>query len=109
MRSSVGQCRNIRFRQLYASHVIITSEYCKLFIERVRINFSGAGKVCLDHWMRQLTRDTKNDVTCLQTSSLICCTDKFRLTLGVGRHTKLIVKENNRISLKKSTIFPNYR
>ena len=25
MRSSVGQCRNIRFRQLYASHVIITS------------------------------------------------------------------------------------
>ena len=24
MRSSVGQCRNIRFRQLYASHVIIT-------------------------------------------------------------------------------------
>ena len=27
MRSSVGQCCNIRFRQLYASHVIITSEY----------------------------------------------------------------------------------
>ena len=27
MRSSVGQCRNIRFRQLYASHVIITSGY----------------------------------------------------------------------------------
>ena len=26
MRSSVGQCRNIRFRQLSASHVIITSE-----------------------------------------------------------------------------------
>ena len=26
MRSSVGQCRNIRFRQLYASHVIITIE-----------------------------------------------------------------------------------
>ena len=25
MRLSVGQCRNIRFRQLYASHVIITS------------------------------------------------------------------------------------
>ena len=25
MRSSVGQCRNIRFRQLYASHVIIAS------------------------------------------------------------------------------------
>ena len=25
MRSSVGQCRNIRFRQLSASHVIITS------------------------------------------------------------------------------------
>ena len=28
MRSSVGQCRNIRFRQLYASHVIITSDVC---------------------------------------------------------------------------------
>ena len=27
MRSSVGQCRNIRFRQLYASHVIITYTY----------------------------------------------------------------------------------
>ena len=27
MRSSVGQCRNIRFRQLYTSHVIITSVY----------------------------------------------------------------------------------
>ena len=26
MRSSVGQCRNIRFRQLYASHVITTSD-----------------------------------------------------------------------------------
>ena len=26
IRSSVGQCRNIRFRQLYASHVIITSD-----------------------------------------------------------------------------------
>ena len=26
MRSSVGQCRNIRFRQLSASHVIITSD-----------------------------------------------------------------------------------
>ena len=26
MRSSVGQCRNIQFRQLYASHVIITSD-----------------------------------------------------------------------------------
>ena len=29
MRSSVGQCRNIRFRQLSASHVIITSEHEK--------------------------------------------------------------------------------
>ena len=27
MRSSVGQCRNTRFRQLSASHVIITSVY----------------------------------------------------------------------------------
>ena len=37
MRSSVGQCRNIRFRQLSASHVIITSvdsmryEYTNMF------------------------------------------------------------------------------
>ena len=30
MRSSVGQCRNIRFRQLYASHVIITSGFVKI-------------------------------------------------------------------------------
>ena len=32
MRSSVGQCRNIRFRQLSASHVIITSEYQRLLL-----------------------------------------------------------------------------
>ena len=31
MRSSVGQCRNIRFRQLSASHVIITSAYTSMF------------------------------------------------------------------------------
>ena len=31
MRSSVGQCRNIRFRQLYASHVIITSDLYSRF------------------------------------------------------------------------------
>ena len=32
MRSSVGQCRNIRFRQLSASHVIITSEYLDQYL-----------------------------------------------------------------------------
>ena len=30
MRPSVGQCRNIRFRQLYARHVIITSDKYQL-------------------------------------------------------------------------------
>ena len=29
--------------------------------------FSGAGKFCPVHGMRQLTRDTKSDVSCLQT------------------------------------------
>ena len=36
MRSSVGQCRNIRFRQLSASHVIITSDfsaYTRFFVK----------------------------------------------------------------------------
>ena len=32
MRSSVGQCRNIRFRQLSASHVIITSDFAQISI-----------------------------------------------------------------------------
>ena len=34
MRSSVGQCRNIRFRQLSASHVIITSVDVCLWLPR---------------------------------------------------------------------------
>ena len=32
MRSSVGQCRNIRFRQLSASHVIITSDIVPVYV-----------------------------------------------------------------------------
>ena len=40
----------------------------------------------LAHGLRQLTRDTKSDVSCLQT--LITRRDeKIRMTSGVGRHT----------------------
>ena len=38
MRSSVGQCRNIRFQQLYASHVIITSVYIIILCSSISQN-----------------------------------------------------------------------
>ena len=34
--------------------------------DRVCSIFSGAGKFCLAHGLRQLTRDAKNDVGCLK-------------------------------------------
>ena len=54
--------------------------------------FSGAGKFCLAHGLRQLTRDTKSDVICLQTT-LTRRNEKLRMTFGVGRHTAQIVKK----------------
>ena len=35
--------------------------------DRVCSIFSGARKLCLAHGLRQLTQDTKSDVSCLQT------------------------------------------
>ena len=35
--------------------------------DRVCSIFNDAGKFCLAHGLRQLTRDTKSDVSCLQT------------------------------------------
>ena len=45
MRSSVGQCHNIRFRQLSASHVIITSG--KRLREKENTNGSHVINICL--------------------------------------------------------------
>ena len=62
--------------------------------------FSGAGKFCLAHGLRQLTPDTKSDVSCLQTF-FTSRNEKRRMTFGVGRHTTFIV-----IILFKTSIFP---
>ena len=65
----------------------------KLFFlprDRVCSNFSGAGKFCLAHGLRQLIRDTVSDFSCLQTL-LTRRNEKLRMTFGVGHHTTLIV------------------
>ena len=61
--------------------------------------YTGAGKFCLAHGLRQLTRDTKIDVSCLQTL-LTRRNEDLQMTFGVGRHTKLLVN-----ILFKSSIF----
>ena len=38
-----------------------------LFTDKVCSIFTDPGKFCLTHELRQLTRDTKSDVSCLQT------------------------------------------
>ena len=65
--------------------------------------FSDAGKFCFVHGLRQLTRDTKGDVSCLQTS-FTCRKENLRMMFGVGGHTKN--KEKNRAIVMKTTIFP---
>ena len=47
MRSSVGQCRNIRFRQLSASHVIITSDVDEVQPSKSLCYRIGGGPVVL--------------------------------------------------------------
>ena len=53
---------------------------------RVCSIFSGAGKFCLARGLRQLTRDNKSDVSCLQ-MFFTHRKEKRRMTFGVGRHT----------------------
>ena len=62
--------------------------------------FGGAGKFCLAHGLRQLTRDTISGVSCLQTL-LTRRHEKLRMTFGVGHHTTLTVN-----ILFKISIFP---
>ena len=45
---------------------------------------------CLAHGLRQLTLDTKSDVSCLQTT-LTHRKEDLHMMFGVGRHTTLIV------------------
>ena len=52
MQPSVGQCRNIRFRQLYASHVIITSDKTPKWVsslKRVKVGLLRASGFSLIH------------------------------------------------------------
>ena len=62
--------------------------------------FRGAGKFCLAHRLRQLTRDTLSDVNCLQTL-LMRRNARPRMTFKVHHHTTLIVN-----ILFKPSIFP---
>ena len=63
--------------------------------DRVCSIFRGAGKFCLAHGLRQLTRDTICDVSCLQMLT------KLQMTFGFGFHATLVVN----IPFKTS-IFP---
>ena len=47
--------------------------------------FSGAGKFSLAYGLRQLTRDTKSDVSCLQTM-LTRRNENLRMMFGVSQH-----------------------
>ena len=55
--------------------------------EVVFFYFSGAGKFCLAHGLRHLTRDVKSDVTILNFRSDVTCATmkKRRMTFGKGR------------------------
>ena len=59
-------------------------------MRRTLFYFSGAGKFCLIHGLRQLTRDTISDISYLQTL-LTRRNENLQMTFGVGRHTMLIV------------------
>ena len=58
--------------------------------DRVCSIFSSAGKFCLTHWLRQLTQDTKSDISYLQ-RVLTPRNEDLQMTFGVGSHTMLIV------------------
>ena len=62
MRSSVGQCRNIRFRQLYASHVIIISAYVidKSQIGNISAAYGGPQAACHTR-SKAFLKSTKTD------------------------------------------------
>ena len=62
--------------------------------------FSGAGKFCLAHGLRQLTLDTICDISYLQTL-LKRHKEKLQMTFGVGHCTMLIVN-----ILFNTSIFP---
>ena len=50
----------------------------------------------LVHALRQLTRDTRSDVSCLQ-ELLTRRNEKLRITFGVGRHTIVNCKNSKEI------------
>ena len=69
--------------------------------------FQRRWKVCLSPWMWELTRETKSDVSCSQTS-FTRRNDKHWITFGVDRHSKLLIKNNKgiiEILLKKLWFF----
>ena len=65
--------------------VLCTERYFLLMRQNL-FYFSGAGKFCLAHGLRQLTQDAKSDVSCLQTT-FRRLSENLQMTFGVGRHT----------------------
>ena len=80
MRSSVGQCRNIRFRQLSASHVIITSEY----VHEVLVNRLGG--------------------LSLPRKSVVRLTDRPDMTLDVYRGRKTTIQQQQQTAKYRNPI-----
>ena len=76
--------------------------------DRIRYIFSVAGKFCLAHGLRQLTRDTKSDVNCLQTT-LTRRNEKLRMTFGASRYTMLIAKKCHDVIKGRFLLFQVYR
>ena len=79
-----------RDRSFYPHHTPMKDTYILTYETEFVSIFSGTGKFCLAHGLRQLTRDTKSDVSCLQTF-FTRRNEKRRMRFGVGRHTTLIV------------------
>ena len=58
---------------------------------RTEFCFSGAGKFCLAHGLRQLTRNVTSDDKILnfRSNSLMRCYEKHRMTFAEGRYATI--------------------
>ena len=95
--ASSSHCKEIHTEKENASSQIqFLVENVFLTYKTVLFYFSGAGKICLAHGLRQLTRDVKNDVRTLNFRSNVTCDhhEKLRMTFGEDRYAAYIVKNN---------------
>ena len=69
MRSSVGQCRNIRFRQLSASHVIITSDCYWLWMSKDFIDIADLAFKVVDEYFNGIFSSVNHRFFCFAIKS----------------------------------------